>query len=94
MLEFHAGETIRCRREAKDPDTGEHYDPATSMKITIDHDLNGIEVDDQDMIKDETGKYHYYYTLPVAKGIHKVIVQYTATDGSHVTIWKEEIKAR
>lgn len=91
---FVGGETILCKRNVKDPDTGNYYDPATSMTITIDHALNGLEIDNVDMIKDTTGKYHYYYTLPDVHGIHKTTIEYKATDGSHITIWTEEITAR
>ena len=94
MPDFISGETIRCKRNVKDPDSGNYYDPSTSMKITIDHALNGLEVDNVDMVKDSTGKYHYYYTLPDIPGIHLVKIEYIAIDGSNTAKWKEEITAR
>ena len=94
MPDFNRGETINCKRNVKDPDTGDYYDPSTSMKITIDHVLKGVEVDGVDMVKDSTGKYHYYYTLPSIGGVYQVKIRYVATDGSNIAVWEETITTR
>lgn len=93
MPSFYRGSTIYCTRNVKDLD-GNYFDPSTSMKITIDHALNGIEVNGVDMEKDSTGKYHYYYTLPSVTGVHKTMIRYEAKDGSNIAVWEEEITVR
>lgn len=87
--QFNRGETVKCNRNVKNPTTGEYYDPTTSMTITITNNQNGIEVDDQDMVKDATGKYHYnWLSSPTGdKGIH--IILYKATDGADIAIEKD-----
>jgi len=87
MDKFHWGNTINCKRNVKDPDTGEYFDPATSMKITINNKVNGIEVDNQDMIKDTTGQYHYKYTPPANAPLGVYKVTYTATDGADIGVF-------
>lgn len=90
MDKFHRGSTVNCKRNVKNPDTQEYFDPATSIKITITDCRNGVEVDNQDMVKDATGKYHYKYnslgTAP--KGIY--LVKYTAIDGVDVGVFVDQ----
>ena len=83
-MAFHRGETIIC--SAEHWVMGELADPVTSMKITITDNRNGTEVDNQDMVKDETGEYHYDFNSSAdnPKGQYSAVV--TATDGTRVTI--------
>ena len=90
MPDYRRGETVRLWRNCKDPDTGEYYDPSTSMKLIVDHPLNGIEVDNEDMVKDETGKHHYYFNIPDVEGQFRIKVQYIATDGAHTAKNEDE----
>lgn len=92
MPNFKLGETVICWRNVKDPDTGQYYDPATSMKISIFDPVNGAEISNQDMVKDNTGKYHCNYNSPATalRGDYKIV--YTATDGSDIAIWHDTFK--
>lgn len=82
---FHSGGTIILEIEVTNSSTGEFVDPVTSMRITVTDSYNGVEVDNQDMVKDATGKYHYDYTpaTTAERGRYRVI--FTDTDGSRVS---------
>ena len=87
MANFDVGETIICAVEVKG-DTGDYKDPQTSMKITITDKNYVVKVNNADMTKDATGKYHYdCQTAGYIDG--KYEVSYKATDGSRITIEKE-----
>ena len=85
MAKFKRGTTIILEIEDFITDTSTLVDPATSMRITITDNNNKLEVDNQDMIKDSTGKYHYDYQSLVAGVAGKCEVIYTDTDGSRVS---------
>ena len=86
-MAFDVGETIICSCEVKGA-TGAYKDPQTSMKITITDKNWVVKVNNADMTKDATGKYHYdFQTAGCIDG--KYIVEYTATDGVRITIQKE-----
>lgn len=83
MANFHRGTTLYCWRYCKDID-GNYFDPATSMTISILTPRTNNDVEDADMVKDDVGKYHYYYTIPntaISRGTYQVI--YKAVDGAH-----------
>ena len=87
MADFDVGETVICSVEVKD-DAGAYKDPATSMKITITDKNYVVKVNNADMTKDATGKYHYdFQTAGYIDG--KYEVSYKATDGTRITIEKE-----
>ena len=86
-MAFEIGETVICSVEVKDDD-GAYKDPATSMKITITDKNKAVKVDGVAMTPDSTGKYHYdCQTAGYIDG--KYVVEYTATDGTRITIQKE-----
>ena len=86
MQTFQIGETVICSCEVRD-DAGTLKDPATSMTITIyDTNINGVT-----MTKDSTGKYHYDFDSTGKAGV-TYTVYYKATDGSRITITKDEFK--
>jgi len=89
-MAFDIGETVICSIEIKDAD-GNYKDPSgdtehTTITIT---DKNGTKkVDDIVMENDAIGKYHHdFQTADCIDG--KYIVEYTATDGTRITIAKE-----
>ena len=86
---FLKGETVICLRNVKD-DSGEYTDPATSMTISITDSNNGPEVDEEGMVKDSTGHYHYDYTIPAGALRGDYIVTYTATDGARISKHKDK----
>lgn len=88
MAKFDIGETLICSCEVKNS-SGVYYDPSTSMKITITDNFNAKKVDAVAMTKDSTGKYHYdCQTSGYDDGIYKV--KYIATDGSRISIEKQD----
>jgi len=90
-MAFHVGETVICSIEVRDAD-GDLADPATSMKITITNNQNGIEVDAQAMTKDSTGLYHYDWTSAATAPLGVYYIIYTATDGTRVSIAKDSVE--
>ena len=90
-MAFHTGETVICSIEVKN-ESGVLVDPATSMKITITDNRNGVEVNDQNMTKDSTGMYHYDWNSSVNApvGIYKII--YTAVDGTRTSIAHDKVE--
>jgi len=91
-MDFNKGETIICSCEVKDS-SGKFTAPE-SMKISIIHSKNGLEVNDKDMFPDETGKYHYDYSIPVIEGKYEITVRYKATDGGRITITEDVFQVR
>lgn len=87
-MNFDIGETISCYIEVKDDD-GILTDPKTSMKISIYDPAYDIVVNEQDMIKDETGKYHYDYNSPSNASRGKYTIKCTSVEGSRITIEKD-----
>lgn len=86
MDNFDIGETVICWRNVKD-ENGDYKDPATSMTITIVSKKDNNNLGPLDMVKDETGKYHYdWQTVNCIDGAYVVV--YTATDGENITIEK------
>ena len=80
---FHVGETVICSIDITGQDK-QPVDPATSIKITIKGPAtNGVE--NQDMVKDDVGKYHYDFN-PSKKLEGTYTVIYTDVDGTRVTI--------
>jgi len=92
MDEYHKGETIICEIEDRDTKTGELVDPATSLTLLITDNRNGKEVNNQDMVPDSTGKYHYDYTIPATAmgGVYKIV--YTDTDGARISKGLDQFK--
>ena len=88
MASFIRGETVICSVQVKNS-SGVLTDPSTSMKITITNNINGIEVNDQTMTKDDTGLYHYDWTSSAANLKGTYCVYYKATDGSRVSICRD-----
>ena len=78
---FHVGETVIFSIEITDL-KGNPVDPVTSVKVTI-KGPNGDDVDNDGMIKDGVGKYHYDFN-PTQRGTYNVI--YTDIDGGRTTI--------
>ena len=88
MAKHYPGETVICSLEVKDS-AGAYQDPATSMNIVIANPAGATAVTSTAMTKDAVGKYHYDYTSPAAATLGKYIITYTATDGTRVTIEKD-----
>ncbi len=86
---FDIGETIICSCEVESK--GVLTDP-TSMEITIKGERRSEEVDDEAMVRDKTGKYHYDFqtntTMPY--GTYSAI--FKAIDGTRVTLQKESFQ--
>ena len=84
--EFHVGETVICSIIITNQN-GQPVDPVTSMKITIKGPAT-CGVENEDMIKDDVGKYHYDFN-PSKKleGDYEAI--YTDKDGTRITIEKD-----
>jgi len=92
---FNVGETVICWRNVKN-EGGILTDPDTSMGIAINKRSPSYEtgiLNSTKMIKTGgvTGIYHYDFdTTGKEKGIYEAV--YTATDGTRITIEKEEFK--
>jgi len=82
-MAFHPGETAICKATITDED-GKLVDPSTSMTVTITDNRNGIEVNDQDMVKDSVGQYHYDWNTSTDALSGKYRVFYKAVDGTRV----------
>ena len=91
MATFQIGETVICSCEVRD-DAGVLKNPATSMTVAI-YDANGVVVVPTTSMgtPDSTGKYHYDFASTGKPGL-TYTVYYTATDGSRITIAKDEFK--
>jgi len=90
-MAFHRGETVICFVTVKDSD-GNLTDPATSMTIKITDFMNGVEVDDKDMINDSTGTYHYDWTSATTSNTGSYTVIYKAIDGTRITIERDNFE--
>ena len=92
-MKLDIGETVICSLEVKD-DAGAYFDPATSMNIVINRLIPfAAIITSTAMSKDSTGKYHYDFqtsSSEISKGKYQAI--YTATDGTRITIEKEEFE--
>lgn len=90
MAKFDVGETVIASIEVRN-DAGTLVDPATSMKITIMDKNKAAVVNNVDMTKDSTGKYHYdCQTAGYIDG--KYDVSYKATDGTRITIERQSFE--
>ena len=86
-VEIH-GETAICSLEVKLRSTEAYYDPDTSIKITIRNARTGnLVVNSQDMTKDDTGQYHYDYSISGGRGTYKVL--YVCVNGPRTTKLKD-----
>ena len=91
MANFDIGETVICFCEVKD-DAGAYKDPATSMEIGINQvNPSGVIIAATAMTKDATGKYHYNFQTSACSG-GKYQAKYIATDGTRITIEKEQFE--
>lgn len=88
-MPFQRSETVICRIEVRNAETGNLVDPATSMKITITDPSGAKKVDNQAMSPDALGKYHTDYTIPTDGGLGRWNVEYVATDGARITIERD-----
>ncbi len=83
MNTFERGETIICSIIITAE--GIAVDPATSIKISITDPLFVKVVDDEAMVKDSTGHYHYDYTSAIDAAEKEYTVEYTAVDSARTT---------
>ena len=88
MAKFEVGETVICAIEIRD-DAGNYKDPATSTTITIINPAGTVVVNNAAMTKDAVGKYHYDYNSGATALGGTYTTQYTATDGTRITIETE-----
>ena len=79
-MAFNRGETVICEIEVTVTETGDLVDPATSMNITITNFHHGTEVNNQAMINDSTGKYHYDFNSAIGMPKGQYTVYYTDTE--------------
>lgn len=86
---FEAGETVILSLVVRD-DLGAFVDPATSMKITIRNPMKAEVVAPTNMVKDSTGKYHYDFQAPSAGPMGTWVAEYNATNGTRITITRQE----
>jgi len=86
-MSFQRGETIICSCEVRNK-AGSYVDPATSMTITITNCDDTPVVSNRDMVKDETGKYHYDFDSSGASKKGVCAVYYKAIDGARIAITK------
>tara|TARA_Y100000310_G_scaffold304995_1_gene344705 strand:+ start:1055 stop:1351 length:297 start_codon:yes stop_codon:yes gene_type:complete len=88
---FQIGEHVICSITVKDAD-GVLQDAATSMNIKINKlrpNYEGDVLSNRSMTKDSTGTYHYdFASAGEYPGDYQVV--YTATDGSRITIQKDD----
>ena len=85
-MAFDVGETVICTIEIRDAD-GTLTNPATSTKIVINQlsPSVAIIVASTAMSEDSTGKWHYdFASAGNARGGYEA--EYTATDGTRITI--------
>ena len=87
-MKFQKTETVVCSTTTKSGST--LTTPATSMNIIITNPTGTEVVTSTAMTEDSTGLHHYDYTpaSSVASGTYDV--QYKATDGTRITIQKDE----
>lgn len=90
-MTFQIGETVICSVTVRDAD-GVLADPSTSMKITITDSKNGIKVNNQDMINDSKGEYHYDFDTSSLSLTGIYTVTYKATDGSRISIEEDTVE--
>ena len=83
--QYYIGETVIFNVEVRNSD-GDLVDPDT-MKITISNKV--VVVNNQDMIRDSVGVYHYNY-ISVVTG--PFIAVYTAVDYGRVSKAKDNIQ--
>lgn len=84
MINFIISETVIIELTIKDKN-GNLYDPATSVKMTLTDIRDTVLVDDQSMVKDSTGQYHYDFDSDdYAEGAYIVICR--MVDGSRLKI--------
>jgi len=81
------GETAICSVEVKNS-AGNKVDPDTHMKITIRGPSRKVVLASTAMSKDDTGEYHYDYTISDGPGKYKVL--YEALNGSRYSKAKDE----
>ncbi len=83
-MSFIRGETVICSCTVKNS-AGVLVDPSLSMNITIKDKTGGAVVDNDEMLKDSTGNYHYDWqtTALSLPGVYSIF--YIATDGSRVS---------
>lgn len=82
-------ESTNRKIEVKDVN-GALADP-TTMAITIWKPDGSIHVDAQVMTNDDTGVYHYWYTISDQVGTHNIL--YEATTGAYVSKKRDSFEA-
>ena len=90
-MTFQIGETVICSITVRDAD-GNLVDPSTSMKITITDSQKSVKVNDQAMINDSKGEYHYDFDTSSLSLAGIYTVTYKATDGSRISIEESTIE--
>lgn len=85
---FQRAETVVCSILVKTT-AGVLVDPATSMKIDITNPVGTSVVTATAMTKDSTGTYHYDYQPASDAVLGTYNVKYTATDGTRITIQRD-----
>ena len=86
-------ETIAFYLRVTKTDTGELYEPATTMQISV-YDPTGTEIVSNDNMTEITPvtidtisyNYVYYYATTGSSNMGTYRIRYTATNGSYVTI--------
>lgn len=90
-MSFHLTETVICSADVYDLD-GNLADPSTSMKITITDSEDEKKVDNEDMIKDGTGEYHYDWNTALITAAGRYKVFYTAIDVIRKSIKEDAVE--
>ena len=80
VTDFIAKDTVWVRAYVKDSD-GDLADPTTSIKITITDPDDTDQVSSQDMTKDSTGVYDYYYNTTTSSTTGEWGIEVITIDG-------------
>jgi len=84
---FYKGETAVILTAIYDAMTGQPADP-DSVVVSVYDSKNGPEIENQDMVKDSTGNYHYDVDTSVFNNLGTCFAIIKATSGERCAIEK------
>ena len=84
---FQRGESVICNIVIRDK-LNTLVDPDTLL-VSIWDSSNSLKVDNQPMVKDDTGSYHYSYVIPITAPTGSWRVRYLAQVGAYISAKKD-----
>ena len=90
MSKFYQGTTINCYRKVFEESSTNPVN-ASLIEISIYDKANGAEVENQGMIQDGVGIYHYNYTITGLTGPYHI--KYLIRNGVHNTVAWDSFEA-